>query len=59
MGGPEALQLAVTRSGFAAAFSLIFISEIGDKVSMAGGGGRLSLILSRVGIDVEFELKLS
>eukprot|EP00271_Cylindrocystis_brebissonii_P014463 TRINITY_DN35806_c0_g1_i1.p1 TRINITY_DN35806_c0_g1~~TRINITY_DN35806_c0_g1_i1.p1 ORF type:complete len:382 (-),score=63.47 TRINITY_DN35806_c0_g1_i1:967-2112(-) len=30
-GGPAALTAAVTKSGFAAAFSLIFVSEIGDK----------------------------
>lgn len=30
-GGPRALVAALSRSGFAAAFSLIFVSEIGDK----------------------------
>lgn len=30
-GGPQALAAALSRSGFAAAFSLIFVSEIGDK----------------------------
>lgn len=30
-GGPSSVLAAVTKSGFTAAFSLIFISEIGDK----------------------------
>jgi len=33
--GPQGLVAALSKSGFAAAFSLIFVSEIGDKV---GGG---------------------
>lgn len=32
-GGPAALADSVTKSGFAAAFTLIFMSEIGDKVN--------------------------
>ena len=31
-GGPSALVKALTKSGFTAAFTLIFVSEIGDKV---------------------------
>ena len=32
-GGLSAFVQAVAKSGFAAAFALIFVSEIGDKVS--------------------------
>ena len=32
-GGLNAFVQAVAKSGFAAAFALIFVSEIGDKVS--------------------------
>ena len=31
-GGPSSILAAVAKSGFTAAFSLIFVSEIGDKV---------------------------
>lgn len=31
-GGPSSVLAAVAKSGFTAAFSLIFVSEIGDKV---------------------------
>lgn len=31
-GGPAALMAAIAKSGFSAAFALIFVSEIGDKV---------------------------
>ncbi len=31
-GGPTALMAAIAKSGFSAAFALIFVSEIGDKV---------------------------
>lgn len=31
-GGPTALMDAIAKSGFSAAFALIFVSEIGDKV---------------------------
>jgi putative Ca2+/H+ antiporter (TMEM165/GDT1 family) len=31
-GGPSSLLAAVAKSGFTAAFTLIFVSEIGDKV---------------------------
>jgi hypothetical protein len=30
-GGPTALMAAIAKSGFSAAFALIFVSEIGDK----------------------------
>lgn len=32
-GGPSSLIAAFAKSGFTAAFSLIFVSEIGDKVN--------------------------
>jgi uncharacterized membrane protein len=32
-GGPSSLMAAISKSGFTAAFTLIFVSEIGDKVS--------------------------
>ena len=32
-GGPSSLLAAVAKSGFTAAFTLIFVSEIGDKVN--------------------------
>lgn len=32
-GGPSSILAAVAKSGFTAAFSLIFVSEIGDKVT--------------------------
>ena len=32
-GGPSTLLAAISKSGFTAAFSLIFVSEIGDKVN--------------------------
>lgn len=32
-GGPSAVLAAIAKSGFTAAFTLIFVSEIGDKVS--------------------------
>lgn len=32
-GGPNALLSIVSKSGFPAAFALIFVSEIGDKVT--------------------------
>lgn len=31
-GGPTAVLEAIAKSGFTAAFTLIFVSEIGDKV---------------------------
>ena len=31
-GNPSKIIAAIAKSGFAAAFSLIFVSEIGDKV---------------------------
>lgn len=31
-GGPSSVLAAIAKSGFTAAFTLIFISEIGDKV---------------------------
>lgn len=31
-GGPKSILAAIAKSGFTAAFSLIFVSEIGDKV---------------------------
>lgn len=31
-GGPASLLAAIAKSGFTAAFTLIFVSEIGDKV---------------------------
>jgi hypothetical protein len=31
-GGPSTILAAIAKSGFTAAFSLIFVSEIGDKV---------------------------
>lgn len=33
-GGPTALMAAIAKSGFSAAFALVFVSEIGDKVSL-------------------------
>ncbi|XP_058095017.1 protein PAM71-homolog, chloroplastic isoform X2 [Magnolia sinica] len=42
-GGPSALLAAIAKSGFTAAFTLIFVSEIGDKVLM-GSMGALSLM---------------
>ncbi|KAL5990242.1 hypothetical protein ACLOJK_011139 [Asimina triloba] len=33
MGGPSALLAVIAKSGFTAAFALIFVSEIGDKVA--------------------------
>ncbi|KAF3635858.1 GDT1-like protein 2, chloroplastic [Capsicum annuum] len=42
-GGPSSLVAAFTKSGFTAAFSLIFVSEIGDKV-LLGSMGALSLM---------------
>lgn len=32
-GGPSSVLAAIAKSGFTAAFTLIFVSEIGDKVS--------------------------
>lgn len=32
-GGPTLVLAAIAKSGFTAAFSLIFVSEIGDKVA--------------------------
>lgn len=32
-GGPSSLLAAIAKSGFTAAFTLIFVSEIGDKVN--------------------------
>ena len=32
-GSPSAVLSAIAKSGFTAAFSLIFVSEIGDKVN--------------------------
>lgn len=32
-GAPSSLLAAIAKSGFTAAFTLIFVSEIGDKVS--------------------------
>ena len=32
-GGPSTILAAVAKTGFTAAFSLIFVSEIGDKVT--------------------------
>lgn len=32
-GGPSSLLAAIAKSGFTAAFTLIFVSEIGDKVT--------------------------
>lgn len=34
-GGPSSILAAVAKSGFTAAFSLIFVSEIGDKVTFS------------------------
>ena len=31
-GGPSSILAAIAKSGFTAAFTLIFVSEIGDKV---------------------------
>lgn len=31
-GGPSSVLAAIAKSGFTAAFTLIFVSEIGDKV---------------------------
>lgn len=36
-GGPSTLLEAIAKSGFTAAFSLIFVSEIGDKVNEVPG----------------------
>ncbi|GER45558.1 GDT1-like protein 2 [Striga asiatica] len=41
--GPSSLLPALAKSGFTAAFSLIFVSEIGDKV-LLGSMGALSLM---------------
>ncbi|RZC68825.1 hypothetical protein C5167_031993 [Papaver somniferum] len=42
-GGPSSLLAAIAKSGFTAAFTLIFVSEIGDKV-LLGSMGALSLM---------------
>ncbi|KAF8402015.1 hypothetical protein HHK36_012966 [Tetracentron sinense] len=41
--GPSSLLAAIAKSGFTAAFTLIFVSEIGDKV-LLGSMGALSLM---------------
>lgn len=44
-GAPSSLLAAIAKSGFTAAFSLIFVSEIGDKVMIykVGPHGHLNL----------------
>ncbi|XP_027366034.1 protein PAM71-homolog, chloroplastic isoform X3 [Abrus precatorius] len=42
-GGPSSVLAAIAKSGFTAAFTLIFVSEIGDKV-LLGAMGALALM---------------
>lgn len=53
VGGPRALLEAISKSGLPAAFSLIFVSEIGDKV-----GDRLPTVSRKLRIFLTQDCEL-
>ncbi|KAG5560541.1 hypothetical protein RHGRI_003759 [Rhododendron griersonianum] len=64
-GGPSSILAAIAKSGFTAAFSLIFVSEIGDKVLLGSMGALsfmtvLSVIIGRIfhSVPAQFQTTL-
>uniref|UniRef100_A0A803L344 GDT1 family protein n=1 Tax=Chenopodium quinoa TaxID=63459 RepID=A0A803L344_CHEQI len=64
-GGPSSILAAIAKTGFTAAFTLIFVSEIGDKVLLGSMGALglmtiLSVIIGRVfqSVPAQFQTTL-
>ncbi|KAG4997185.1 hypothetical protein JHK85_028624 [Glycine max] len=64
-GGPSSVLAAIAKSGFTAAFTLIFVSEIGDKVLLGSMGALalmsiLSVVIGRIfqSVPAQFQTTL-
>lgn len=57
-GGPSLILEAIAKSGFTAAFTLIFVSEIGDKVTVKKFCSILFMLLSS-STEVKILLRLN